>query len=171
MKFNQRKQRKFRFEKNGALILLKHFKTRYSSDYITVKPYNESLNLPDVDVVAVSKSKNFPELNLQLREDRKRVPNDILLHFDYGLWQFAIKDKTLKYERQGKDVSECVLVIQGLMSQQEAREEIILKRSQYWNSKFKGIYYVGHPQLTRIGSKMKMEEGFVIPIKAVNFYR
>ena len=143
---------------------------KLGSDYEVKFPtINNDPDLPDVDGILISQSGKFTTLNLQLTTDCKRNKEiKSYLIFNPDLIYESIKAKADKYEKQNKNISNLILLIQGDMTKYKATnmftDNYLRKCSQY---KFKGIYYLSPPKYSGGRNQCNYEESFVIPIKEI----
>lgn len=149
-----------------AEIFIAHINKLYNADYLILPEMTEH---SPVDMYAVSRSGNFPKMNLQLTH-AVEVPFVALqehMKVDYSKDPTidAIEHKRQKLTEQGADLSKIILVIQGYMNTELAKEvftsEVFGKFNGY---PFAGIYYVAPPMVSAETNEL-MQDGVVVPIK------
>jgi hypothetical protein len=160
------------YEKKWAQALLNYINVQMKGDYVLVHhDNNETPCWADVDVGAVSPSKKFPPLYLQLTSDSRL--SEIIKHGIHRIPVFhsnnilrAISEKQDKYLKSGKDFSQITLVIQGTMSKSSIPFEFTDSLHKICSKfLFKEIYYLSAPALVGSKTVKHFEDWLVIKIK------
>lgn len=149
-----------------ASVFIHEINRLYRFDYTLVPERGE--NSP-VDMYAVSESKKFPRLELQLTYavELPFMAYEAPIAADYTRQPTmeAIERKYEKLEHQGEDLSQLILVVQGYMNHETAQivfsDKIFLKFKQYL---FKGIYYAA-PAMMSGDTDESLQEGYIVAIK------
>jgi len=130
-----------------AEIFCSYINERFAWDYQMVAGgvFKIPENYPDIDVVLVSPS-GKENLFLQLRRDLKdiefiNIDGKRTPFFSAGEIEHSINEKQKKYEKQGRDIRNVILLIQGggipyLEMKLWMRDVCIPKNT------FRGIYYI-----------------------------
>ena len=169
-----KQSKQFNYEKIWSQAFLDYINQKNNTDYIAIENDNkETPNLSDVDVKAVSESKKFPTLYLQLtRDDRyeRTFKNGKYSApvFNCDNVTSAISEKVDKYTKSRKDFSQIVLLVQGTLSEGSAlfifTEEFY---KQVKNYPFKAIYYLSAPRSVSYGGVIYKEGWLMKELKAL----
>jgi hypothetical protein len=160
------------YEKKWAQALIDYLNLKNNSDYIVTEHDNKSTpQWADVDVEAMSQSKTFPTLYLQLATDSRidrvfKYNGHSTPVFTSDNILTAIVDKHNRYTKQGKNYSEITLVIQGTMSQSSVPFEFtnqLFNECKKYN--FKEIWYLSAPSLVNSGGISHFEDWLIKRIK------
>jgi hypothetical protein len=123
-----------------------------------------------VDVYAVSKSKKYPQLQLQLTHavELPFMAYEEAQNADYTKKPTldAINRKCEKLKRQGADLTKLILVIQGYMNEETAHA--VFADPDFEPIKdydFAGIYYASPPMLSE-DTHESLQDGFIITLKS-----
>lgn len=149
-----------------ASVFAHEINKQFDFDYTLVPEHGE--NSP-VDIYAVSKSKQFPQLQLQLTHavELPFVAYEEVDKADYSKKPTldAIERKCEKLKRQGVDLGKLILIIQGYMNQETASAVFADPEFEpIKNYDFAGIYYVSPPMLSE-DTHESLQDGFVVTIK------
>lgn len=154
-----------------ASVFIHEINNQNNFDYTLIPERGE--NSP-VDLYAVSQSKKFPELRLQLTHavELPFISYEQPTTADYSKQPTidAIERKFEKLTHQGVDLSNLILIIQGYMNKDTATivfaDESFEKYRAY---PFKGIYYVS-PAVMSGDTDESLQDGYIVAIKdAINF--
>lgn len=149
-----------------ASVFTRAINKQFGFDYALVPERGE--NSP-IDMYAVSKSGNLPELKLQLTHavELPFMAYEQTQSADYTEEPTidAIERKNERLQSQGVDLSEIILVVQGYMNHRNAQRVFSEgKFDKYKNYAFKGIYYAA-PSMMSGDTDESFQDGFIIPIK------
>ncbi|MEZ4180390.1 MAG: hypothetical protein R3B41_02680 [Candidatus Doudnabacteria bacterium] len=153
-----------------AGIFLKYINQALGAEYKLVPELEE--NSP-VDVHLVDPTANFPHLDLQLTH-AVEVPFVALeAHTDVDFSKKptidAIERKLKKLKTQKADLSKIVLIIQGYMNAESARQVFADSEfEKYKDYPFLGIYYVS-PDMYSAETQNEVQSGLVEAIKSISF--
>lgn len=149
-----------------ASVFIHEINRQYGFDYTAVPERGE--NSP-IDVYAISKSKKYPELQLQLTHavEIPFMAYEVSASPDYTKQPTlnAIEKKCEKLKSQGADLSKLILIVQGYMNQQTAKA--VFSDSTFDHVKgydFAGIYYVAPPMMSG-DTDESLQDGYIVPIK------
>lgn len=151
-----REERQSRFEKTWAEIFFYHINKKYKFDY-------EAQALPNsiqaTDVIGLSKSGKFPKLKLELSQATlKEFSEKDIIIFDCDQVENCIDKKIKKYTERLVNVDDIILLVQGHISLDVIKYDIMKLIKKYNSAPFKGIYYVYPPSY-------KQNNSFVMEIK------
>ncbi len=149
-----------------ASIFVNQINQEYGFDYILVPESGE--NSP-IDMYVESKSGEFEELKLQLTHaiELPFIAYESSESADFSKKPTidAIERKNEKLSKQGINLNELILVVQGYMDIETAQitfaDEAFEKYQHY---DFKGIYYVAPPMMSD-DTNESLQDGLVIAIK------
>lgn len=150
-----------------ASVFVSSINDSYGFDYTLVPERGEQ---SPVDMYAVSHSGKLPQLKLQLTH---AVELPFIAYEEAAKGANYTKQPTIeaierKYEklhRQGADLSELILVIQGYMNHDTAHAVFSDKDfDKYAQYPFAGIYYVA-PSMMSGDTEESVQEGYAIAIK------
>ncbi len=149
-----------------ASVFVRSINKQYGFDYDLVPERTE--NSP-VDMYAISKSGNLPELKLQLTHavELPFMAYEQTQSADYTEEPTinAIEHKNERLTNQGEDLSQIILVVQGYMNHKTAQHVFSDdKFEKYAKYNFKGIYYVA-PSMMSGDTDESFQDGYIIPIK------
>lgn len=149
-----------------AAIFTAEINKQHNFDYTIVPEKGENSN---VDVYLVSKSKKFPQLQLQLTHAVElpfiAYEEPVAANYTKQPTLDAINRKCEKLQRQGADLSKLILIIQGYMSPTSAN--FVFTDPDFDPVKkydFAGVYYVSPPMLSEDTSE-ELQNGFVVTLK------
>lgn len=149
-----------------ASVFVAEINQQHGFDYTLVPERGE--NSP-IDMYAVSESGKFPQLQLQLTH-AVELPFMAYEHTTTANYTRqptidAIERKCEKLQRQGADLSQLILIVQGYMNHHIAKtvftDPVFDKMKDY---DFAGIYYVAPPMMSG-DTKESLQEGYIVPIK------
>jgi hypothetical protein len=149
-----------------ATVFITNINAIFDFDYYLIPERGEK---SPVDMYAKSRSGKFKELKLQLTHavELPFVNYEEAKSANYSRQPTidAIERKYEKLHRQGANISELILVIQGYMNQDTAcavfSDESFSKYTEY---PFAGIYYVA-PYMLSGDSDESLQNGYIVAIK------
>jgi hypothetical protein len=149
-----------------ASVFVHEINQQNNFDYTLVPERGE--NSP-VDLYAVSPSKQFPDLKLQLTHAVElpfmAYEKSAQANYTKQPTIDAIEHKHKKLLRKGADLSSLILIVQVYMNHETAAAVFADKVfEKFENYPFKGIYYVA-PAMMSADTNESVQEGFIIPIK------
>ncbi len=149
-----------------ASVFVHEINRQYGFDYTLVPERGEE---SPVDMYAVSAGAHLPQLAMQLTHavELPFIAYETTTSADYTKHPTidAIERKFEKLQRQGANLSELILIVQGYMNKESATKvfaEPVFNR--YKKYPFQGIYYVAPPMMSG-DTNESLQKGFIIPIK------
>lgn len=149
-----------------ASVFVTEINKQHHFDYKLIPERGE--NSP-VDMYAVSESGKLPQLQLQLTHavELPFMAYEEPISADYTKHPTveAIERKYEKLERQGADLSNLILVVQGYMNYETALTVFADKTfKKFKDYLFQGIYYSA-PAMLSGDTQESLQEGYIIAIK------
>ncbi len=149
-----------------ASVFINEINRQHHFDYTLVPERGED---SPVDMYAVSESGKFPKLQLQLTHavELPFMAYEAPIAADYTKHPTmeAIERKHEKLERQGANLGELILVVQGYMNQDTARtvfSDRAFKKFKHYP--FQGIYYAA-PAMMSGDTDESLQKGYIVAIK------
>ncbi len=150
-----------------ASVFVNEINKLHGYDYVLIPERGE--NTP-VDIFAVSKVGKMPQLQLQLTHAVElpfmAYEQGVSANYTKQPTVDAIERKREKLESQDVDLSKIVLIVQGYMNEETAKQVFL---EDHFFNKFKeygflGIYYVA-PSMMSGETQEALQDGYIIPIK------
>ena len=149
-----------------ASIFIHEINKQHHFDYVLVPERGED---SPVDMYAVSDSGNLPQLQLQLTYavELPFIAYEQAVSADYTKHPtiVAIERKYEKLTRQGTDLGELIIVVQGYMNHESALRVFADPAfDKYKKYPFQGIYYAA-PAMMSEDPDESLQEGYIVAIK------
>lgn len=154
-----------------AKIFVRYINSKFGFDYSASLSSLGSIKIPriypDVDVVLFSSLRNFKPLFLQLVlnvEFVERFGKRNTKLFSEEKPEISIRKKEEKYKNQNKDISNIIILVQGYLPLNEAKD--FVGHVKYTSSKFKGIYFIIPGGICRSSKgTIELDKDLVYPLK------